>query len=53
MKDVPEFSFESVLPEQFVGMTELPKRVTSSKAEWKSVRDIVVKQVEDELKGRR
>ena len=53
LKDVTDFSFESVLPEQFVGMEELPRRVTSCKADWRSVRDIVVKEVEDELKGRR
>ena len=53
MKDVPDYSFESVLPEQFVGMEELPKRVTSCEAEWTSVRYVVVKEVENELKGRR
>lgn len=53
LQEVPDFLFESVLPEQFVGMTELPKRVTNSKADWRAVREIVVKEVEDELKGRR
>ena len=51
LKDVPDFSFESVLPEQFVGMEDLPKRITPSKADWKAVRDIVIKEVEEELKG--
>ncbi len=51
LKNVPEFSFESVLPEQFVGLEKLPKRVTSCKSDWKSVRDIVIKEVEEELKG--
>jgi threonine synthase len=53
LKDAPDFSFDVVLPEQFVGMEELPKRVTTSKSDWKDVRDIVIKEVEEELKGKR
>ena len=53
LKDEPDFSFESVLPEQFVGMEDLPKRVTSCKADWKSVKEIVIKGVGEELKGLR
>ncbi|CAK3869974.1 Threonine synthase [Lecanosticta acicola] len=51
--DQPGFSFDTVLPEQFVGLEELPKRITDSKAEWQQVREIVVKEVNDELKGQR
>lgn len=52
LKDVPEFSFETVLPEQFVGMTELPHRVTVSKNDWREVREIVGREVEGERRGR-
>lgn len=51
LKGVPEFSFETVLPEQFIGLEELPRRVTECKADWKAVREIVVKEVDQELKG--
>jgi threonine synthase len=53
LKEVPGFTFESVLPEQFIGLDKLPKRITDSKADWKQVREIVVKEVEEELKGHR
>lgn len=52
LKDVPDFSFETVLPEQFVGLEKMPKRVTSCKASWENVRDIVIKQVHEELGGK-
>lgn len=53
LNGVPDFSFDVVLPEQFVGMEDLPKRTTTSTADWQSVRGIVIKEVEDELKGAR
>ncbi|KAF2165953.1 hypothetical protein M409DRAFT_66889 [Zasmidium cellare ATCC 36951] len=53
LKEQPGFSFETVLPDQFVGLENLPKRITNSKADWKQVREIVVKEVEDELHGDR
>ena len=51
LKDVPDFTFQSVLPEQFVGMEDLPTRMTDSKADWRAVRDIVIEEVEAEMKG--
>ncbi|KAK4574777.1 threonine synthase [Recurvomyces mirabilis] len=53
LKDEADFSFETVLPEQFVGLEKMEKRVTGCKAEWKDVREIVVREVEEELKGQR
>lgn len=53
LKDQPGFSFETVLPEQFIGLEELPKRITDSKADWQQVRKIVVDEVNEELKGQR
>lgn len=53
LKDVPGFTFETVLPEQFIGLDQLERRITESKADWKQVRGIVVQQVADELKGER
>ncbi|EGP84450.1 unnamed protein product [Zymoseptoria tritici ST99CH_1A5] len=53
LKEEEGFSFETVLPEQFQGLMDLEKRITESKASWEAVRDIVVKQVEEELKGER
>lgn len=52
LKDQPGFSFNAVLPEQFVGLEELPRRVTECEADWKAVREIVVKQVEIEREKR-
>jgi len=53
LKDAPGFSFETVLPEQFMGLEKMEKRVTGCKAEWKDVREIVVREVEEERKGER
>ncbi|KAK0905470.1 threonine synthase [Friedmanniomyces endolithicus] len=53
LKDAPGFSFETVLPEQFVGLEKMEKRVTECKAEWKDVREIVVREVDEERKGGR
>lgn len=48
LTEVPDFTFETVLPEQFVGLDKLPKRITESKNDWKAVREIVIRQVEEE-----
>ncbi|OBT90480.1 threonine synthase [Pseudogymnoascus sp. 03VT05] len=50
-----EFDFSSVLPEEFVGLQEKERRVTDvpAGAGWEGVREIVVKQVEEELRGER
>jgi threonine synthase len=48
LKDAPGFSFATVLPEQFVGLEQKKKRVTDCKASWQDVREIVVKEVEEE-----
>ena len=53
LKDAADFSFGHVLPEQFVGLEAMEKRVTVSKAEWEVVRGIVVREVEEEKGGRR
>lgn len=53
LKEQPGFSFETVLPDQFIGLENLPKRITNSKADWKQVREIVVKEVKEEMHGDR
>lgn len=53
LKDVPGFTFESVLPEQFVGLEKMEKRISRCQAKWESVREIVVREVEEEKKGMR
>ena len=52
LKDVPGFSFESVLPEQFVGLEKMEKRVSVCKNDWEAVRDVVMKEVREELGGK-
>nr|POE84299.1 threonine synthase [Quercus suber] len=53
LKDSSDFSFATVLPEQFVGLEEMPRRVTECKADWRNVREIVCREVEEEKKGQR
>ena len=53
LKDVPGFTFESVLPEQFVGLEKMEKRISRCQAKWEDVREIVVKEVAEEKKGMR
>ncbi|KFX95208.1 hypothetical protein O988_05910 [Pseudogymnoascus sp. VKM F-3808] len=50
-----DFDFASVLPEEFVGLADKERRVTNvpAGAGWEGVREIVVKQVEEELSGER
>ncbi|KAI1461165.1 threonine synthase [Annulohypoxylon moriforme] len=52
LKDEAGFSFEEkVLPPEFHGLEAKEKRVTEVVNDWKTVREIVKKQVEEELKG--
>lgn len=53
LKDSPDFNFASVLPEQFIGLEEKERRVTECQAVWEKVREIVVREVEEEKKGAR
>jgi threonine synthase len=51
LKDQPGFSFEEkVRPEEFKGLESREKRVTDVANDWKTVREIVKKQVEEELR---
>ncbi|KAI1506227.1 tryptophan synthase beta subunit-like PLP-dependent enzyme [Biscogniauxia marginata] len=51
LKDEAGFSFEeNVLPPEFVGLEKKEKRVTEVENDWQAVREIVKKQVEEELK---
>lgn len=52
MKEEKGFEFEkSVLPEEFRGLLNMETRVTIVKNSWEEVREIVKKQVEEEIKG--
>ncbi|KAI4869124.1 threonine synthase [Hypoxylon rubiginosum] len=52
LKDEAGFSFEEkVLPPEFLGLEAKEKRVTDVVNDWKAVREIVKRQVEEELKG--
>ncbi|KAI0884672.1 threonine synthase [Annulohypoxylon maeteangense] len=52
LKDEAGFNFEEkVLPTEFHGLEAKEKRVTEVISDWKTVREIVKKQVEEELKG--
>ena len=55
LKDEPGFSFDTVLPEEFVGLEKKEKRVLTvpKGAGWEGVRTIVEDEVEKELKGSR
>ena len=48
LRDVQGFSFATVLPEQFVGLEDLPRRVRDSKNDWHAVRTIVDEEVRAE-----
>jgi len=51
LKDTPGFSFEeTVLPPELVGLEKKEKRVSSAENDWKAVRELVKKQVDEELK---
>lgn len=52
LKDEKDFNFqEKVLPEEFIGLEKLPKRVSDVSNDWKAVREQVKAQVEKELNG--
>ncbi|KAI1388274.1 threonine synthase [Hypoxylon trugodes] len=52
LKDEAGFSFEEkVLPPEFVGLDKKERRVDDVDNDWQKVREIVKKQVEEELKG--
>lgn len=52
LKGEAEFDFaKQVLPEEFVGLAEREKRVVEVAADWEAVREIVKKQVEEDLKA--
>ncbi|KAI0131317.1 threonine synthase [Daldinia grandis] len=52
LKDEPGFNFEEkVLPPEFLGLEAKEKRLTEVENDWQKVREIVKKQVEEELKG--
>lgn len=53
LRDQDGYSFNEILPEEFVGLEQRESRVipVPSGAGWKGVRDIVVKEVEKELQG--
>lgn len=55
LKEEQGFTFATVLPTEFVGLEEKEKRVrfVEKSAVWEGVRDIVVEEVEAELKGQR
>ena len=55
LKNEPGFSFDAVLPEEFVGLEKKARRVrlVPKGAGWKGVRSIVEEEVEAELKGTR
>jgi len=51
LKGVEGFDFRTVLPAEFVEMESRERRVTSVENDWKAVREIVKRQVEEELAG--
>jgi threonine synthase len=52
LKDEIGFNFEEkVLPPEFIGLSQKEKRVTTLENSWEKVREIVKKQVEEELKA--
>lgn len=49
LKDQEGFAFETVLPEQFFGLEKMEKRVTEAEASWEGVRELVRREVEEEM----
>ncbi|KAK3371501.1 tryptophan synthase beta subunit-like PLP-dependent enzyme [Lasiosphaeria ovina] len=50
LKDEPSFQFdEKVLPREFVGLDQKERRVKDVANDWKAVRELVKKEVEEEL----
>ncbi|KAI6840880.1 threonine synthase [Hortaea werneckii] len=52
LKDVEGFTFEKVLPEQFVGLEEMEKRCLDAPASWERVKGIVRELVEKEVRAK-
>ncbi|KAI6862617.1 threonine synthase [Hortaea werneckii] len=52
LKDVEGFTFEKVLPEQFVGLEEMEKRCLDAPASWEKVKGIVRELVEKEVRAK-
>jgi threonine synthase len=50
LRDQESFSFETVLPVQLQGLEKMERRVKDSPADWKAVREIVRRDVEEEKK---
>jgi threonine synthase len=55
LKDERDFSFDTVLPEEFVGLEKKEKRVrvVPKEAGWEGIRGIVEEEVKEELNGAR
>ena len=51
LKDHADFSFQTVLPEQFVGLEEMERRLLYCPADWQAVRKVVIEEVESERRG--
>ena len=51
LKEEKGFDFAKVLPQEFVELESKERRVTTVENDWKAVREIVKKQVEEELAG--
>ncbi|RYP14508.1 hypothetical protein DL765_006344 [Monosporascus sp. GIB2] len=52
LKDKEGFNFEKeVLPQEFIGLEEKPKRVTNIENDWKAVREWIKEQIDKELSG--
>ncbi|RMZ32023.1 hypothetical protein D0859_03865 [Hortaea werneckii] len=52
LKDVEGFTFEKVLPEQFIGLEEMEKRCLDAPASWEKVKGIVRELVENEIRAK-
>ncbi|RYP02154.1 hypothetical protein DL764_005949 [Monosporascus ibericus] len=52
LKDKDGFNFEKeVLPQEFIGLEEKPKRVTDIENDWKAVREWIKARIDKELSG--
>jgi threonine synthase len=51
LREQEGFSFDAVLPVQLQGLEKMERRVTESPAEWKDVRELVRREVEEEKKA--
>jgi threonine synthase len=53
LKNEDGFSFDTVLPKEFIGLEQMERRVRVVPNDWEGVRTIVEEEVETELKGSR